>query len=140
MANMGEVSSSRFNARRHLQGLIDTEMGRMWLVSQGVDDERFHASDRLRNLERYLAAITQIGDQFPPLPGKKVTVHGRVSMRNRQRRDLSFAQEKWPRHDVRFWFEISGKRIERFESKFKDSFEVLHRFGCSINRHEAALI
>src|SRR3954453_1201035 len=140
MAYMSEVSSSRFDASRHLQRLVDTEMGRMRLLPQGIDDERFHTFDFSRNSGRDFAAITEIGDELLALSRKEIAVHGRVPVRDGQRRNLRFAQEEWTSDDVRFGFEVSWERIERFESELEDTLQILHRFRRGVNWHEAALV
>jgi hypothetical protein len=57
VANVGEVSRLRFYARGCFERLANAQMRWMRFVTQGVDDQDFHARDKIDNRIRHGAAI-----------------------------------------------------------------------------------
>ncbi len=64
VADVGEISRVRLDAQGDFQRLIHTEMSRMRFVAKRIDDQDFHARDKIDNRIRYDAAVAQVGDKF----------------------------------------------------------------------------
>ena len=64
VADVGEVSHLRLYARGDFQRLAYAQMRGMRPVAKCIDDQYFHACDKIGNRIRHGAAIAQIGDKF----------------------------------------------------------------------------
>ena len=91
MADVGEKSSRRLDAFRHLQRLGDAQVGRVRLMSQGIDHEQLHALDLAGDVVGHSAAIAQVGDQFETVASEKIAVGFRASVRHGEGSNSCFA-------------------------------------------------
>ena len=63
----------------------------MRFVAKRIDDQDFHARDKIDNRIRYGAAVAQVGDKFLVRAREKVAVHNGIAMRHGQRSDKGLA-------------------------------------------------
>src|SRR5207249_2976068 len=83
-----EQRARRADAPRRPQRLVQTHVRRVRIASQRVEYCHFHSAHLGQNLERDLFAIAQVGQPFPRVLRKQVSIHAHRTVRQRQRRDL----------------------------------------------------
>src|SRR5437667_12206907 len=67
MRDVDEISFFGLNARCDFERLRDTQMSRVWLLPQRIDDQTFNAENLLRYFIRHRAAIAEISDEITSL-------------------------------------------------------------------------
>src|SRR4051812_5408555 len=119
MGDVRQISGRGLHLRRNCECALDSQVRRVRQRSQSVDNQRTDRADLLNYLGGHIAAVAQIGDEFLSVDAEQVTVHERMPMWYGQWRDRCFAEREWPADHMRLRFQVTGKRILRFECKSK---------------------
>ena len=96
-------------------------MSWMRFLPQCINNQTFHAGNFLGDSIGNRAAIAQVSNQIAIPPSEEISAHRGVAMRNGQSCNLRFPQKKRAANNMRFRFQISGKRICRFKRKLKNA-------------------
>src|SRR5438045_5336431 len=73
MRDVDEISFFGLNARCDFERLRDTQMSRVWLLPQRIDDQTFNAENLLRYFIRHRAAIAEVSDEITFLRSEEHT-------------------------------------------------------------------
>src|SRR6266850_638914 len=99
---MREVGFAWCDPASDLDGLIDAEMSWVAFMTEGIDDQRIHTLNLVRDFIRHCAAVAQVSDELLAVAREEIAVHDGVPVRHRQRSDLSRSEAKRPGNDMGF--------------------------------------
>jgi len=136
VAHVREVGLLRPDRPGGLDGALHAHMGRVGMVTQGVDYEQLDAARCFDCLGGHGIAVGKVGELPTPIMGENVARGGKSPMWKLGRRNLEIAQGERPGDLLREGPHIVAERgPSGGKGKREDSFQILDDLRGGMNRH-----